>query len=221
MAQPQINSSGGATHHTAKGFFERFGGATVESSRWFTFSIVLVVVLIGQSIAIMQMLPLKTVVAYKIGVTDEGRVAGTPFAAEAYTPGENEKKYFLSQWTTKLFTLDRFFTEKYLLDAYALTRDQAASQFSDYVNRFQPLVALKADPSLNQQVTVRSVSFVQQGVALVRFRVDTRAAKKSVVSKDMLLTIYFATIPPKTEEEIYQNPIGLFITQFSVSEDIT
>lgn len=220
MAQPQMTSTG-ASHHTAKGFFERWGGASVESSRWFAFSIVVVLALIGQTIAIMQMLPLKTVQPYKITVTDDGRVTGTPVAAEAYAPGENEKKYFLSQWTTKLFTLDRFFTEKYLLDAYALTRDQAASQFSDYINRFQPLVALKADPTLNQQVTVRSVSFVQQGVALVRFRIDTRSAKKSVVSKDLLITVYYAVIPPKTEEEIYQNPIGLFITQFSVSEDIT
>lgn len=220
MAKPEMTPKSGPSS-SAKGFFERFGGPTVESSRWFTFSMIVVVALIGQTIAIMQMLPLKTVTPYKISVTEGGRVAGTPIAAEVYVPGVNEKKYFLSQWTTKLFTLDRFFTEKYLLDAYALTRDQASAQFSDYVNRFQPLVALKADPSLNQQVTVRSVSFVQEGVALVRFRIDTRSAKKSVVSKDLLLTINYAMIAPKTELEIYQNPIGLFITQFAVSEDIT
>jgi type IV secretory pathway TrbF-like protein len=205
----------------AKGFFERFGGPTVESSRWFSVSVLLLIVVLAQGIAISQMLPLKTVVPYKIEVTADGRITNQPIAATEYVPGINEKKYFLSQWTTKLFTLDRFFTEKYLLDAYAITRDQASSQFSDYVSRFQPLIKLKADPTLNQQVTIRSVSFVQEGVALVRFRIDTRADKQALVSKDLMLTINYAIVTPKTEQEIYQNPIGLVITQFAVSEDIT
>ena len=204
----------------AHGIFERYGAPIVEGNRWFTFGVLLLIVVLVQGIAIFRMLPLHKPVPYKVEVSESGQVAVRPVAATEYKPGDKEKKYFLTQWTTKLLTLDRFFSEKYLLDAYSLTRDQASEQFSDYVARFQPLVELKKDPSLNQQVTIRSVSFVQDGVALVRVRLDKRATNQSTSSKDMLLTINFALVEPETDEDIYRNPIGLFITQFALSEDI-
>jgi len=78
---------------------------------------------------------------------------------------------------------------------------------------------LRVDPQLVQNITIRSVSFVQEMAALVRIRVETRS-NTGITFKDKLLTVHFAVVPPKTEAEIYANPIGLYITHFAVSEDI-
>lgn len=202
-----------------KGLFERFGGSVVEANRWFIGFCLMCVVAIVQMYLINQMLPLKTVVPWMVTVKDTGKVEGTPVESLKFTPDENAKRYFLKEWTTKLFTLDRFLTEKYLTEAYSVVREQAIPEFRQYIDEHKPLIALRVDPQLVQNITIRSVSFVQEMAALVRIRVETRS-NTGIIFKDKLLTVHFAVVPPKTEAEIYANPIGLYITHFAVSEDI-
>lgn len=202
-----------------KGLFERWGGAVVEANRWFIGFVLMCVVAIVQLYAITEMLPLKTVVPWLITVKDTGKIEGTPVEALKFTPDDNAKRYFLKEWTTKLFTLDRFLTEKYLIEAYSVVRGQANAEFRQFIDEKKPLIALRADPQLVQNITIRSVSFVQDMAALVRIRVETRS-NTGLKFTDKLVTVHFAVIPPKTEAEIYANPIGLYITHFAVSEDI-
>lgn len=202
-----------------KGMFERWGGAVVESNRWFIAFIVMCMVAVLQMYALMQMLPLKTVVPWMITVKDTGKIEGTPVEALKFTPDDNAKRYFLKEWTTKIFTLDRYLTEKYLVEAYSKVRGNATSEFRQFVNESQPLVVLRTNPELVQNITIRSVSFIQDSAALVRIRVETRN-KTGLKYSDKLVTIHFAVIPPKTEAEIYANPIGLYITHFAISEDV-
>ena len=202
-----------------KGLFERWGGAVVEANRWFIAFVLMCVICIVEMYAIMQMLPLKTVVPWMITVKDNGKIEGSPIEALKFTPDDNAKRYFLKEWTTKIFTLDRYFTEKYLTEAYSVVRGQATSEFRQFIDDRKPLIALRTDPELVQNITIRSVSFVQDSAALVRIRVETRNNQGLKVT-DKLVTVHFAVIPPKTEAEIYANPIGLYITHFAVSEDI-
>jgi len=154
-----------------------------------------------------------------VTVKDTGKVEGTPLETIKFEPSENSKRYFLKEWVTKVFTLDRYFTEKYLIDAYNLVRDQGTDEFRQYIDANKPIVALRSDPTLVQSVIIRSVSFIQDSAALIRIRVETRNGQGLKVA-DKLVTVHFSVIPPKTEQEIYANPIGLYITHFAVSEDI-
>lgn len=201
-------------------WFEAYGSSIVEKSRWFTIAVAEMVCIVALVIAIATMMPLKTVVPYVIKVSSEGNVTATAAGVQAYKPEEREIRYFLSQWVTKLYTLDHSLTEQhYLPEAYALTRDKAIDEFTSWIDQNKPLVVLQSNPTLTQSVIVKSISFVQEGVALVRFRFESRTTEKVIIT-DRLLTIHYAVIPPKTEKEIYENPIGLFITHFAVSEDI-
>lgn len=203
-----------------KGMFERWGGSAIESNRWFIGFLVLSVVCLVQLYTISAMAPLKTVVPYMVNVKDTGQVATTPVAAINFTPDENAKRYFLKEWVTKVFTLDRFLTEKYLIDAYSLCRGQGAEEFRAFIEENKPIIALRSDPNLVQNMTIRSVSFVADGAALIRIRLEKRNAEGLKLS-DKLLTVHFSVIAPNTEQEIYTNPIGLYITHFAVSEDIS
>ncbi len=207
-----------ATVH-GKGLFERWGGAVVESNRWFIGFIVMCVICLVQLFSIIEMMPLKTVVPWMVTVKDTGKVEGTPVESIKFTPDENAKRYFLKEWVTKLFTLDKFLTEKYLIDAYNVVRGQGAAEFRQYIDETAPMTALKADPTLTQGITIRSVSFIQDSAALIRIRVETRK-NGGIKFTDKLVTVHLSTIPPKTEAEIYANPIGLYITHFAISEDV-
>lgn len=203
-----------------KGLFERWGGPVVESNRWFIGFVFMCFVCGGQTYAISTMLPLKTVAPWMVTVKDTGKVEGTPIEAIKFAPDENAKRYFLKEWVTKVFTLDRYLTEKYLIDSYNTVRGQGAEEFKQFIDTNKPLVALRSDPNLVQNITIRSVSFIQDSGALIRIRLETRNGE-GLKFTDKLITVHFSVIPPKTEEEIYANPIGLYITHFAVSEDIT
>lgn len=203
-----------------KGLFERWGGAVVESNRWFIGFVFMCVVCLVQLYAITSMLPLKTVAPWMVSVKDTGKVEGTPIEAIKFVPDENAKRYFLKEWVTKVFTLDRYLTEKYLIDAYNTVRGPGAEEFRQYIETNKPIIALRSNPNLVQNITIRSVSFIQDSAALIRIRVETRNAE-GLKFTDKLITVHFSVIPPKTEQEIYANPIGLYITHFAVSEDIS
>lgn len=219
MSNQTLKKSPVSASVQGKGLFERWGGAVVESNRWFIAFLLMCVIAVVELYTITSMLPLKTVVPWMVTVKDTGKIEGTPVEALQFTPDDNAKRYFLKEWTTKLFTLDKYLSEKYLLDAYALVRGQASEEFRRFIEENKPLIALRADPALVQNITIRSVSFVQDNAALVRIRVETRNSQ-GLKSADKLLTIHFSVIPPKTEAEIFANPIGIYITHFAVSEDI-
>lgn len=174
---------------------------------------------LGQTYAISSMLPLKTVVPWMVSVKDTGKVVGTAVETIKFEPDENAKRYFLKEWITKVFTLDRYLTEKYLIEAYNSVQGSAIPEFREFIDTNKPLVALRSDPSLVQNITIRSVSFLQDSGALIRIRIETRT-NGTIKYIDKLVTLHFSVIPPKTEQEIYTNPIGLYITHFAISEDI-
>lgn len=203
-----------------KGLFERWGGSVVEANRWFVGFLLMCGICLAMLYTIMSMIPLKTVVPYMVTVADTGKPYSTPVESIKFTPDENTKRYFLKEWVSKVFTLDRFLTEKYLVDAYSSVRGTASEEFRQYIEEKQPLFALRSDPILVQTVIIRSVSFVQDSAALVRVRIQTRNAE-GLKFTDKLVTIHFSVIPPKTEQEIYANPIGMYITHFAISEDIS
>lgn len=204
-------------------WFENYGAAIVENRRLFFIAVAQAIAILGLGGAIFFMMPLKTVVPYTVKVNQEsGQVTVAPVGMQRYMPGDPEKQYFLAQWATKLMTLDKFMTERYLTDSYILTRDKAVSEIQDWIDHNRPIEAITKDPSLTRTVTIRSVSFIQDGAALVRATLETRSVnQKAADRKNVLVTIHYAVIPPKTEKEILENPIGLFVTHFAINEDLT
>lgn len=210
-----------AFEQSRKKWFELYGSAVVGSNRMFLVSVALSVTCVALCLTIMSMMPLKTVVPYIVKVNGDGMVTTTPVEMVSYQPGEAEKKYFLSEWASKLLTLDRFLTQKNLLSAYERVREKATNEFADYVATQKPIEALKLDSLLTRGVKIRSVAFIGDGAALVRVVTETRAGKGQTYSrKNMILTVHYTLVPPKTEQEIFDNPIGMYITHFDLSEDL-
>lgn len=204
-------------------WFENYGSSIVERNRYYVLVALMAGAIIAMSGVVWVMMPLKTVVPYVIKVNEaNGHVTAEPLAAQQYTPDKREKQYFLGQWVIKMQTIDRFMSERYLSEAYSFTRDKATNEFNDWFNEEKPLAQIVQDPSLTRQVKVRSISFVNDNAALVRFTTERRTmgARDPAVT-NLLITIHFEVVTPKTEKEIFDNPIGIFITHFSINEDMT
>jgi len=202
-------------------WFEAYAVPVVERARYFTLSVVLSLAVVAAAIAIAALVPLKTVVPFVIERGENGAVAAIPAAAQKYVPGVAEKRYFIAQWAKKLLTIDHYFTEPYLSDAYLLTRGKATAEFTDWLQKNTPIAELQKDPSLTRTVSISSVSLLQDEVALVRLATERRSmANPAATRARFVLTVHFTVQPPRTEEELFRNPIGLFITHFAINDDL-
>ncbi len=207
--------------HPEKIWFEAHGIPVVERNRYFLLTLGLSLALIMACAALVLMAPLKTVVPFVLEKAEGGAVIPAPMNAQPYQPGEAEIRYFIAQWVRQLLTIDPHLTEQYLSEAYRLTRGKATVEFTDWVQRTQPMGELKKDPTLTRTVFISSVSLIQDQVALVRVTTERRnAGNPSANREKSILTIHFTTLVPKTESELLSNPAGLFVTHFLVNTDM-
>lgn len=202
-------------------WFERYGSAIVEKNRYFLLSVLGLAVIVALAFAIMAIVPLKTVVPYVIKVAENGSVTVDPNAArQSYKPGTAEMQYFLAKWVERLMTLDAYLTERNLNDAYMQTRANAMSEFTEFMQKEKPIEAIRKDATLTKVVKINAVTFLQDGVALVRATTQRRSSNTTAEEKTYLVTMHYVVSPPTTPESIMQNPLGLFITHFSVQEEM-
>ena len=207
--------------HPARLWFEAQGAPVVERNRYFIICLGLLLALTAACIALAMMAPLKTVVPFVLEKVEEGAVVPAPMAAQQYQPGVPEKRYFIAQWARQLLTLDSHLTEQYLSEAYRVTRGKATVEFTDWIQRTAPMAELKRDPTLTRTVAISSVSLIQDQVALIRVTAERRNAGNPIANREkFVLTIHFTTVPPKSEEELLSNPVGLFVTHFLVNADL-
>jgi type IV secretion system protein TrbF len=202
-------------------WFEVYGVPVVERTRYFVLALLLALALLAAAVALAVTVPLKSVVPYVIERNDNGAVTPMPAAAQKYLPGAAEKRYFIAQWARKLLTIDRYFTETYLSEAYLSTRGKATAEFTDWLQRNAPIAELQKDPSLTRTVSISSVSLLQDDVALVRLATERRSmSNPEARTARSVLTVNFVVQAPKTEEELFRNPIGLFVSHFSINDDL-
>lgn len=202
-------------------FFEIYGSSKVEASRWFVFAMSGLLVIFMLGFAIYQMMPLKTIVPYMV-VADRtrGAVAETVEASK-FKPDESVRSYFLSKWIEKMRTLDPYLTEKNIKEAYLVTRDKASQEFTDYLREEKPIEQLVKDRSLTRTVNFITINpGKEDNIAFIRVSEETRSGVGKVDIKRFMFTIHYVVTPPKTEEELRVNPIGIYVTHFVKSPEL-
>jgi hypothetical protein len=93
-------------------WFERYGCAVVDRNRLFVGWVLTTLALLAACIALVVLLPLKTVEPYVVKVADNGLAIADRAAAQRYRPGRAERTYFVSRWVQQLLTVDPYLTER-------------------------------------------------------------------------------------------------------------
>ncbi len=201
-------------------WFERWGAVQVERNRYFVCCVLLCIALGASAMALAFLMPLKRVVPYIVRVADNGAVALSPASAQEYVPRQPERAYFLARWVSNLLALDAYLTERQLTEAYAQTRGLASPEFIDWLKQNRPLERLRKEPSLVQTVAINTVTPLQDEVVQVRVRCELRSLSLAPEVRRFQVTLRYILVPPVTEAEIIKNPIGLFVTHFTVNEEL-
>lgn len=200
---------------------ERNGDNTVNQSRFF------ILALIGFGTALMMggalwaLVPLKTVVPYNITFDrDTGETTVSRITSANFVPDQVQKGYFIGRWVRHVMTLDPFTTERDLSEAFGFVRGKAIGEMREFISSTQPVARLQRDKTLTRTVAISTLQFIDANIAQVRIVTQERTAKASAPQKRFVVTIHFVLDPPATEAQMLENPIGLYIVHFSISEEL-
>ena len=212
-AQSDINSM--------RQWFERYGHHYVERNRYATISITLAVLCVAQAGALWALVPLKTVEPWIITV-NEATGAPDPKRASAqnYAPGDREVQYFLARFASLMWEIDRYKTKENLIQAAAMTVDEGAAKLNSWINESGVFARLHENESLTRTVTISSVTQLEKGAAIVRITTLERGLNIPEKQTKWLLTLHYKLIPPETEADILKNPLGIFIRNMTIQEDL-
>lgn len=171
-----------------------------------------------EALALLAMAPLKERVPYFVEVeTTTGKVTASPDRqASKFMPEERHVRFFLNQWVLNFLTIDPRTREFLLPASYAFMRGDGVTKWSHFVEVEDRTIQRQLDdPSLRREPKILNISFISDGVALIRVRL-----KEGNTIKNKAITVFFALVPPDSDEKIFSNPIGLYITDFVINDEL-
>ncbi len=207
--------------HAGAQFFERFGKPIVERNRFFLLTILMASATAFMAVALVLVLPLKTVVPYVVQVNQHGTIAAQPIPAAHLKPTHNDLRFFLARWAHNLVAINPVLTKRHLVTDYDTARGEAVAQFKAWLRRYNPLGQIMSDPTLRVSAQVESVNFLGKDNAYIKMDV-TQSSNRTGRIKDLryAITVTYVIVPPTTVAGIYKNPLGLYETNFSITRTV-
>ena len=178
------------------------------------------------AITIMMLLPLKTIevkIVVVNKITGEAKATDTARSSKDYQPGEAEKTYWLARFTDYVVGIDtrRDITEDRLARASEMTRGKAADQLSSYLVLTKPIKIIMEDPNFSRRITVRAVNFIRNTTtASVQFRVEDQTVGRPATQKNYIMKADYAFVTPSGLDQIIRNPLGMYVIDFVINEDV-
>lgn len=194
----------------------------VENRKLVGVLMILALAMLMMGVGMYRMLPLKERVPYVIvdELDSAGRQTGRVEVREGgmshFQPQEAHLRYHLNQWVQDFLTIDEYTESVRLPRSNSMLRGQALNDWRVYLaNTHQPIERLQQNPDYRERAEVISMNFLNDSTVLIRVKLTTRNGSERRLS----INLQTAIIPPATDEDIYRNPIGLWITTFGVSNE--
>lgn len=200
---------------------ERMGSVVNQARNWRVCALSLCAITIIQTIGLIYQSAKSTVKPYVVEVTREGLVQAVgPAMQSNFKPGGPVLEYFLAQWVQRVraLPLDPVVAKNNWLVAYAYLRQSAATVLNEIAQKEQPLAKLGKE---TVSVQVRNVVPLSKDTYQVRWE-EIRYSKEgaTIETKNMTGAFTVEIDPPGDESQLLKNPLGLYISRFSWSQDV-
>ena len=202
----------------------RVGADSIDKRRYFLWAMVMTALSTALTVGYCFVLPLKTIETHVIEVNKAtGEVRSGGVASKSYEPGDPEKTYWLAKFASSLIEIDprREITEERIQTAMSLLRGKAAVQATEYLRKTTPLKTVMEDPNFSRRVSVRAINFIRgTQTATVQIRVLDQTLGRPAESKNYIVRCDYAFVTPTDSKAIMENPLGMFVIDFSINQDV-
>jgi len=219
-ATPPDFAPGDIARDTTLEHFERGARPMLERNRWFLIALVLAVAHVANAVSWNIFLPLKSVETFQVKKAEGGRLDADGTPVGAWVPDSDSISYFINQWATNVYVVDRANIEGTLTAAAERVIGPAKAQLQEMRKKDNPLVTLRDYPQYSRGYEFITLNFIKDDVALLRFRTITRLAPEApATTVTYAMTLSFTRVKPTTRKEVLKNPAGLFITNINLTEE--
>ncbi len=195
---------------------DRIGNSRVQAKNWRLCALGLLAFCLFLAYIINSISGKSRIIPYVVKLGQDGAaIAVGPATEMNYTPEEKEIKYFLSQFVqkTRSLSLDPVVAKQNWLTAYKYLNQSGTFKMNQLVKDNNPFADLG---SLTKQVEINVIVPLSKNSYQVRWREDICTVGGSLKERYQMTGIFTVDFSvPKTEKEILDNPLGLYIKDFS------
>lgn len=201
-------------------FAEIYGSAKVSQARMFIAALACAAVAAVAVVGAVALANRSTAVPFYVEVNDDGGVRNVPTKIENIRPNQAVIKAELAKFIVNIFTIDPKLTPRFFKAANIMTSGLGTSQFADFRTEQKINERLAEEQEMTRTPVVTSVDISQPGVAFVFLTTTESRAEASKVSvAKWRVTVKYELQPPKSEEEILSNPLGLFVIGLNITQE--
>ncbi|CAN7741282.1 type IV secretion system protein [Acidovorax sp. LjRoot118] len=201
-------------------FAEIYGSALVGQQRWFIVCLILGLITLVAIFAYWQASRDKVAIPWLVEVNPTTGAIARPVKIEAVTPNQAVVKAELAKWVEQAFTIDPKQSMQFLREATSRTNGKAVDQFRAFRVEHDIVNKINKEPNYLRFAKVATIDLSQRSLAFVYVKThEISLDGKEVNPKSFRVRVDYALTPPKTEEEIFANPLGFVVTQFSYTAE--
>ena len=202
----------------------RIGSSIIQAYNWrkiaFILAVVMIILVIGLIISNMQPKYIPYIV--EVGETQVTNIAKGSLAA--YQPKDTQIKHYLIKFVEKIrsVSIDNEVNKKWLGESYSFLTPKTANKFDQYFMSPDNTMLNKLKEQQSVFVVVTAFTSISNNVYQLQWVEETHDRSGKLIAKEKF--VGFATIkilPPTNEGSILQNPLGIWITDFSWSRVMT
>ena len=199
---------------------ERIGSARVQAASWrYAAFASFAVALVAVGGAIFEASD-HHIATYVVPIDEYGRPGRVQLAGHAYQPSAAETGYFLAdwvRWTRSRSPVDPVVNTDNLRRAYNFVADTAAGEMGDLGKT--AMTAMRAEPGTAIAVEIKTV--LQRSPTSFEAHWAETTYKDGQAKTTHWTGLFTTKIqPPKDEAQLRANPLGVFISDFRISQEL-
>ncbi len=200
----------------------RIGTSKLQAKNWRLACMLSLVLLVLLVIAMIAVLGLQKSYVYVAEVQPQDNIVNVRSLDQPYVPTQAQEEYFVAQFIENMMQLplDPVILRNNWLKAYSVVQGNAQGQLNQYVQSQNPspfaLVGKRT-----QTVAITQFNAVSDSSYEFNWRVTTYDNNGKLSGQTLYNGIFTVVqgVPPSNEQELLNNPLGLRIEYFSISNE--
>jgi type IV secretory pathway component VirB8 len=201
-------------------FAERDSRPRVEAHRMFIIALAAILLAAVAFVFAFIASQSRVIQPYFIETNSDKGIVNRPVRVENINPTDAVLKAELRKWVEKVYLIDDRLAVPGYREAALMAKDAGYGQLELFLTQQKVAEKIAQDPTTQRVAKVTSIDMSTKDVAFV-FVVTRESNSRNVVGVETKyrVTIKFERIAPKDEQSLMANPLGLYITSFSSTEE--
>jgi type IV secretory pathway TrbF-like protein len=203
-------------------FAEIYGSALVSANRSFLVAFGCIIVALASIASVATIFPLKEVRPWVVEVDPTSGVVNKPVQIERIDPNTAVVKSELARWAEAVYMIDPLRSSEALRWANARTAEKAVGQFTEFRARERIYERMRTEPDMVREAKMAAVDVSRKGTAFIYVTTSERlgaGAPEPAKARRIRVTLNYRLVPPTQEADLLANPLGLYVTFFSDTEE--